>query len=132
MINFVFCEYVRQQNQQLCIKFFVLERKCLTQPWSFAFAQVHTPYIVFYFKVYNCDNNNMNQKYIRCLYKMESNDFHWSQFVGNCSLSNKVPSMSFYPNFILILSRFYLDTIQVLFRFYSEFLETHYFIQILS
>ena len=39
----------------------------------------------------------------------------------------KVPSMSFYPDFILILYWFYLDFIQIL----SRFIKTH-FIQILS
>ena len=40
-----------------------------------------------------------------------------------------VPSMSFYPDFIQILSRFYLDLsrfypdfIQILFRFYPDFI----------
>jgi hypothetical protein len=40
-------------------------------------------------------------------------------------LKHKVPFMSFYPDFILIssrfLSRFYLDFIQILFRFSSKF-----------
>ena len=45
-------------------------------------------------KVYDCCDDNMNQKYIQCLYKMENKDYPWSkaawsQFVGNCSLSNK-------------------------------------------
>ena len=31
----------------------------------------------------------MNSKYVQCLYKMENNDFSWSQFIGNCSLSDK-------------------------------------------
>ena len=45
------------------------------------------------------------------------------------------PSMSFYPEFILILSRFYLDFLLILSKFYPDFiqifLKTH-FIQILS
>ena len=39
--------------------------------------------------------------------------------------------MSFYPYFIMILSRCYPDIIQILPRFYTYFLETQ-FIQILS
>ena len=34
-----------------------------------------------------------------------------------------VPSMSFYPDFIQILSRFYPDFIQILFRFYPDFIQ---------
>ena len=34
---------------------------------------------------------------------------------------HKVPSMSFYPDFILILFRFYPDVIQILSRFYPDF-----------
>ena len=31
----------------------------------------------------------MNSKYVQCLYKMDNNDLPWSQFIGNCSLSDK-------------------------------------------
>ena len=49
----------------------------------------------------------------------------------------KGPSMSFYPDFIQILSRFYPDFIQILCRFYSDFIQVLYrvypdFILILS
>ena len=37
-----------------------------------------------------------------------------------------VPSMSFYPDFIQILSRFYPDHIQIFSRFYPDFLEIHF------
>ena len=47
-----------------------------------------------------------------------------------CIHSTKVPSMSFYPDFILILSRFYPNFIQILskfiqtsFKFYPDFIQ---------
>ena len=36
---------------------------------------------------------------------------------------SKVPSMSFYPDFILILSKVYFDCIQTLSRFYPDFIQ---------
>ena len=46
----------------------------------------------------------------------------WVQII-NQELSPKVPSMSFYPDFIQILTRFYPDFIQILFRFYPDFIQ---------
>ena len=70
---------------------------------------------------------------------MESHYFHttWSKPLSNCifvflplwfhdnvwSQLTIGPSMSFYPDFILILSRFYSDFILILSRFYPDFIQ---------
>ena len=38
-------------------------------------------------------------------------------------LGSKVPSISFYPDFVSIISRFYLDFVQILSRFYPDFIQ---------
>ena len=45
--------------------------------------------MVIYLQVYHCESENVTPKFVQCLYKMDSNDFPWSQYVGNCSISTK-------------------------------------------
>ena len=102
-------------------------------------------------------NTRIDTRFNHCYHSTHWNDWLW--FISN-RLSQFLPSnnrRSFrpvhvllsrfypyfiqilswsYPDFILILSRFfkkilYPDFIQILFKFYQDFLETH-FIQILS